>query len=42
MVLKKFLTQKMETAYWEVRQAIAFMAYFGGLRLTECIDLKLE
>ncbi len=40
--LQSFLTKKMDTSYWEVRQSIAIIAYFGGLRLTECMDLKLE
>jgi integrase len=32
----------MDSTFWEVRQAIAITAFFGGLRLTECLDLKLE
>jgi hypothetical protein len=40
--LHSFLIKKMDTTYCEVRQAIAITAYFGGLRLTECLDLKLE
>jgi hypothetical protein len=32
----------MDTTYCEVRQAIAITSYFGGLRPTECLDLKLE
>ena len=42
VVLKKFLSEKMENSFWEVRQAIAIMAYFGGLSLVECMNLKLE
>jgi integrase len=41
-LLKKFMAETMENTYWEVRQAIAITAYFGGLRLLECMDLKLE
>lgn len=41
-LLKKFLTDQVDSSYWEVRQAIAMTAYFGGLRLTECLDLQLE
>ena len=33
---------KLDTAYWEVRRAIAIVAVFGGLRMAECIDLSLE
>ena len=33
---------KLDTAYWEVRQAIAITAYFGGLRVAECMNLALE
>ena len=33
---------KLDTAYWEMRQAIAITAYFGGLRVAECMDLALE
>jgi integrase len=40
--LKKFMVSEMPTPYWEVRQAIVLMAFFGGLRLQECCDLKLE
>jgi len=40
--LKQFLVAKTDNAYWEVRQAIAIMAYFGGLRLTECTELQLQ
>jgi len=39
--LQSFLIKK-DTTYWEVRQAITVTAYFGGLRPTECLDLKLE
>ena len=41
-ILHQFLTKEMDTAYWEVRQSIAITAFFGGLRLAECMDLKLE
>ena len=40
--LKKFCLMKMDTAYWEVRKAIAITAIFGGLRMVECINLELE
>jgi hypothetical protein len=42
VLLKKFMCQEMPSAYWEVRQAVAILAYFGGLRNQECMDLKLE
>jgi hypothetical protein len=40
--LKKFLVSEMPTPYWEVRQSIVMMAFFGGLRLQETCDLELE
>ena len=40
--LKKFWSLKMDTAYWEVRKAIAITAVFGGLRMIECLNLELE
>jgi hypothetical protein len=36
------MVMPMSTAYWEVRQAIVIVAFFGGLRLLEAMDLKLE
>ncbi len=42
MLLKKFMSQEMPSAYWEVRQAVAILVYFGGLRNQECMDLKME
>ena len=33
VLLKKFRADEMLNAYWEVRQAVALMAFFGGLRL---------
>ena len=42
VVLKKLLVEKMVKTFWKVRQAIAIVAFFGGLRLMECLDLKLE
>jgi hypothetical protein len=30
VVLKRFLTLEMDSDYWEVRQAFAITAYFGG------------
>ena len=33
---------KADTGYWEVRKAIAITAYFGGLRMVECMELQLE
>jgi integrase len=41
-LIRKFMVSKMENAYWEVRQAITIMAFFGGLRMAECMTLKLE
>jgi len=40
--LKKFMLEKMPSAYWVVRQAIVIVAFFGGLRHTECCKLALE
>ena len=42
VLLKKFMVKKMENAYREVRQAIAIVAYLGGLRLAECLEPVLE
>jgi integrase len=42
VLLKKFMASEMVNPYWEVRQAIVILAFFGGLRLQECCDLKLE
>ena len=33
---------KVNTAFWKVRQAVALTAYFGGLRMIECMNLALE
>ena len=41
-LLKKFMVKEMESAYWEVRQAVVILAYFGGLRNIECLQLRLE
>jgi hypothetical protein len=40
--LKMFMVAKMETSYWLVRQAITIVAFFGGLRHQECLDLVVE
>ncbi len=40
--IKTFMLADMESAYWLVRQAITIVAFFDGLRLQECQDLKLE
>ncbi len=42
VLLKDFMLGRMENAYWLVRQAICILAFFGGLRLQECVDLVLE
>jgi hypothetical protein len=42
VVLKRFLNKEMNLAFWEVRQAIATTNIYEGLRLTECLDLKLK
>jgi hypothetical protein len=39
--IKTFMLADMESPYWLVRQAITIVAFFGGLRLQECQDLKL-
>jgi len=41
-ILKKFMVSEMPNAYWEVRQAVVVLSFFGGLRLEECLTLKLE
>ena len=41
-VIKKFMVTTVDSAYWEVRQAIVIVAYFGGLRMVKTMDLKLE
>lgn len=41
--LKLFMVEPMENnTYWEVRQAIAIVSFFGGLRFVECVELKME
>ena len=41
--LKLFMVEPMvNNTYWEVRQAIAIVSFFGGLRLVECLELKME
>ena len=35
-------TMKLDSAYWEVRRAIVIVAFFGGLRVSECRQLSLE
>ena len=42
MQMKSFMLGNMESTYWLVRQAISILAFFGGLRLQECMDLCLE
>jgi hypothetical protein len=42
VLMKDFMLGRMENAYWLVRQAICIVAFFGGLRLQECMDLVLE
>jgi integrase len=42
VALKNFMAAEMVNAFWEVRQAIVLMAFFGGLRKGECSALKLE
>ena len=41
-VIKGFMLRRMDDAYWLVRQSICIVAFFGGLRLQECLDLSLE
>jgi hypothetical protein len=33
---------RKDSAYWLVRQVITIVAFFGGLRIQECMDLVLE
>ncbi len=42
VALKRYLTKEMASAFWEVRQVIAITAFFRGLHLRDCLDLKLE
>jgi len=42
VALKNFMAAEMVNAFWEVRQAIVLMSFFGGLRVGECSALKLE
>ena len=39
--MNEFLEKDLSTPYWIVRKAVAVLAYFGGLRLTELIDLQV-
>ncbi len=41
-LIKAFMLGRMENAYWLVRQAICIVAFFGRLRMQECMDLVLE
>ena len=34
--------RSIKGGYWEVRKAIAALAYFGGLRLVEAMSLEVE
>jgi len=42
VLIKGFMLGRMENAYWLVRQAICIVAFFGGLRMQEFMDLVLE
>ena len=39
--LRRFFEMEIDDAYWLVRKALVIFAYFGGLRLTEVMDLKV-
>ena len=39
--LTRFLSKEMTTPYWLVRKLVIIFAHFGGLRLTEVMDLKV-
>jgi hypothetical protein len=41
-LLKEFMVSRKDNAYCLVRQAICIVAFFGGLRLQECMDLVLK
>jgi hypothetical protein len=41
-LIKAFMLGRMENAYWLVRQAVCIVAFFGRLRVQECMDLVLE
>ena len=40
--MKLFLVEKDHNNYWLVRQVIAMIAFFGGLRIEELMRLQLE
>jgi hypothetical protein len=42
VLMKDFMLGRMENAYWLVRQAVCIVAFFGRLRMQECMDLVLE
>ena len=41
-LIKGFMVEKVHDTYWLVRQVIAIMGFFGGLRFQECALLELE
>ena len=41
--INKFISDdSISTPYWLVRKVAVLLAFFGGLRLTETMDLQLE
>ena len=40
--MKQFMVEKDHSTYWLVRQVIAMIAFFGGLRIEELMRLQLE
>ena len=39
---EKFIETGMDDPYWLVRKVLVIISYFGGLRLTEAMNIKLE
>ena len=41
--IKQFLTKEgLNSPYWMMRKAVVVLAYFGGLKVKELIDLKVN
>ena len=40
--IQHFIESAENVPYWEVRKVVIILAYFGGLRHTELMDLELE
>jgi hypothetical protein len=42
VLLKEFMVSRKDNVFWLMRQAICIVAFFGVLRLQECMDLMLR